>query len=102
MLSSVRKRLCMALPEIRVTNVNPATGAAAGGTAVTITGTGFPVGVQVYFRDSTGVSTVATTIVRVSATSITCDTPAGLAGAAVCIVRNVKSGEVGSKTFTYT
>lgn len=51
-------------------SVSPATGALAGGTAVTLTGTGFATGAVVYFGDIVAASTVS------SATSITATSPA--------------------------
>lgn len=58
-----------------VTAVSPSSGSTAGGTSVTVTGTGF--------GDSTGVkfgTNPATGIVIVSDTSLTCASPAGSAG----------------------
>lgn len=65
----------MYLPEVggalTVTNVTPDSGATSGGTAVTITGTGFLAGATVTFN---GVA--ATSVDVVSDTTITCVTPA--------------------------
>lgn len=62
-----------------VTSINPTSGAAAGGTSVTITGTGFLASPSVdFYVDGTWVS--AANIVRGSATEITCDSPAGVGG----------------------
>ena len=66
-----------------VTIVDPATGPATGGAAVTITGTGFVSGATVAFD---GIP--ATSVVFVSATSITCVTPAHAAGAVNVVVTN--------------
>ena len=55
-----------------VTGVSPATGSLAGGTAVTITGTGFTGVTQVNFGPA-----LATSVVVVSATKITATSPAG-------------------------
>ena len=55
-----------------VTGVSPATGSLAGGTAVTITGTGFTGATQVDFGPA-----LATNVVVVSATQITATSPAG-------------------------
>ena len=55
--------------------VDPASGPAAGGTSVTITGTGFVVGATVTFDTS-----AATSVVVVSDTEITCVTPAHAVG----------------------
>jgi hypothetical protein len=66
-----------------VTGVAPASGPAAGGTAVTITGTAFRTGATVTIG-----GTAATSVVVVSATSITAATPAHAAGAADVVVTN--------------
>jgi hypothetical protein len=58
-----------------VTNVNPNGGLAAGGTSVTITGTGFTGATAVHFG-----ANAATGVVVNSATSITATSPAGSAG----------------------
>src|SRR5262245_34138731 len=74
-----------------VSTVTPNTGGVAGGTAVTIAGTGF--------SEATGVTFggVAATSVRVvSSTSITCVTPANTAGAKDVVVQD-PSGN-GTKT----
>jgi Na+-translocating ferredoxin:NAD+ oxidoreductase RnfG subunit len=81
-----------------ITLIDPATGAAAGGTAVTITGTEFGTTPAVTFDGVT-----ATSIVRVSATSITCVTPAGSAGAVDVVVTNTDTGTItATDGFTYT
>ena len=80
-----------------VTAVAPSEGAFSGGTAVTITGTGFVAGATVTFNG------VAATGVSVSsATSISATTPAGVQGAAVIAVTNpdTQSGTL-SGAFTY-
>jgi IPT/TIG domain/Fibronectin type III domain len=79
-----------------VSSVSPNTGATAGGTAVTITGTNFATGATVKFG-----ATAATGVVVVSATSITATTPAGTAGATTVTV--TIGGQSGSLTngFTY-
>lgn len=64
--------------------VTPSSGVAAGGTPVTLTGTNFMVGATVTFD---GVA--ATSIVVVSKTSITCDTPAHVVGVVDVEVQNV-------------
>ena len=63
------------VPPPTLTTVSPSVGPLAGGTAVTITGTNFAAPAQVTFN---GVA--ATNVVVVSATTITCQTPAGSAG----------------------
>ena len=77
--------------------VAPATGPAAGGTAVTLTGTGF--------TEATGVTfggTRATSVVVVSATSITCAAPAHLAGAVDVIVLDPSGNGLKAASYTYT
>jgi hypothetical protein len=70
-------------PAPTVTLITPNTGSTAGGTPVTITGTGFVAGATV----SLG-GTSATGVVVVSATSITATTPAHAAGAVNVVVTN--------------
>src|SRR6202042_120371 len=79
-----------------VSSVSPNNGPAAGGTAVTITGTNFAAGATVTFG-----ATAATNVVVVSSTSITATTPAGSAGAVTVTV--TVNGQSGSLTngFTY-
>jgi hypothetical protein len=69
-------------PTITSGGISPNSGSTAGGTPVTITGTGFQTGAAVTFD-----GTSATSIV-VSETEITCTTPAGSAGTATVIVTN--------------
>lgn len=64
-------------------SVSPAMGTAAGGTAITITGTGFAAGATVTIGGA-----AATSVVVVGPTSITAVTPAGTAGAANVVVTN--------------
>jgi hypothetical protein len=71
-----------AMATVTVTGVAPATGSTAGGTALTLTGTGFSTGsgtpgvtVNVAFNIA-----LATNVQVVSDTSITCTSPAGTAG----------------------
>ena len=79
-----------------VSSVSPNSGAVAGGTAVTITGTNYAAGATVTFG-----ATAATNVVVVSSTSITATTPAG-SGAVTVTVTN-SNGQSGSLTngFTY-
>ena len=63
-------------PVPTVSSVSPNSGAVAGGTAVTITGTNFAAGATVTFG-----ATAATNVVVVNSTTITATTPAGTAGA---------------------
>ncbi|MGC1265311.1 MAG: IPT/TIG domain-containing protein [Candidatus Acidiferrum sp.] len=79
-----------------VSAISPANGPAAGGTAVTITGTNFASGATVTIG-----GTAATSVVVVSSTSITATTPAHASGAATVTV--TVNGQSGSLTngFTY-
>ena len=80
-----------------ITDISPATGSTAGGTAVTITGTEFATGATVMFGRVS-----ATSITIVSATEITCVTPAHVAGAVDVVVTNTDTGTVTSAGgFTY-
>lgn len=82
----------------KVTSISPVTGPAAGGTNITVTGTGFRSGATV----SIG-GVLCTNIVVVSSMSITATTPAGTSGQiAACIVVN-QDGQVGplAAAFTY-
>ena len=73
-----------------VTSVSPNNGPAAGGTAVTITGTNFAAGATVTFG-----GTAATNVVVVSGTQITATTPAHAAGAVtVTVTVNGQSGSL--------
>ena len=80
-----------------VTGLSPSDGPAAGGTAVTITGTGFTDATAVDFAD-----VPATSLVVVSDTEITCVAPAG-AGTVDVTVTTAKgtSGDVTNDWFTY-
>ena len=81
-----------------ITTVVPTSGSSAGGTAITITGTGFVVGAAV----SVG-GAVCTGVTVVSATSITCTTPAGTVGARDVVVTNADTGAATQTGgFTYT
>jgi hypothetical protein len=80
-----------------VTSVSPSTGPPAGGTLITITGTGFLSGASV-----TVGGVAATGITVVSATSITSSTPAGTGAASVTVTNiDAQSGSLPS-AFTYT
>lgn len=63
--------------------IDPSTGSTAGGTAVTITGTGFVDGATVTIGGQ-----AATSVVVVDPTEITCDTPAHAAGTVDVVVTN--------------
>ncbi len=78
-----------------VTGVAPGLGPVAGGTAITITGTGFLAGATV----SIG-GTAAGAVAVASSTSISCTTPAGAAGPAALVVANPDT-QAASGTFTY-
>ena len=83
-----------------LTAVSPASGTSLGGTSVTLTGTGF-------LNNAAGTNTVtfgvgSATIVAVSDTSITCDTPAGTASATVdVVVTNVNGSATLVGGYTY-
>jgi FKBP-type peptidyl-prolyl cis-trans isomerase FkpA len=79
-----------------VSAVNPASGTTAGGTSVSITGTGFASGLTVTFG-----GTSATNITVVSSTSLTATTPANAAGAVAVTVTN-PDGRIGTLNNGYT
>lgn len=84
-------------PSVTIAAIAPVSGPAAGGTAVTITGSGFESGAGVAFA-----GTAATAIVVVSGTTITCATPAGAAGPAAFTVTNPSGGSATEPNgFTY-
>ncbi len=70
-------------PAPNVTAINPTSGTTAGGTNVSITGTGFLAGATVKIG-----GTAATSVTVVGSTSITATTPAHAAGAASVVVTN--------------
>ncbi len=79
-----------------ITAISPTSGSTAGGTSVTITGTGF--------TGATGVTIgggAATGVTVVSDTSITCTTPAGSAGTASVIVTTPGGANAANALFTY-
>lgn len=81
-----------------ITSVSPTTGTTTGGTSITVTGTGFVVGASVTVGGS-----ACTSVDVVSATSITCVTPAGAVGEKDVVVTNADTGTVTSTgSFTYT
>ena len=95
-------------PAPTVASVSPSSGTQAGGTSVTITGTGFDVAwrargassePQVLFGNMR-----ATNISVVSATSITCTTPAALGNGSVSVAVFNGDGQAGdlASAFTYT
>jgi LPXTG-motif cell wall-anchored protein len=83
---------------LNVGSISPATGATSGGTTVTISGSGFAAGAIVSIGGN-----VCASVVVVSSTSITCQTPQGTAGAKSVVVTNTDSESVTSAAgFTYT
>jgi hypothetical protein len=84
-------------PVPTITTVAPATGVAAGGTNVTITGTNFTGATGVTFGGVAG-----TTFVVVSATSITVRTPAHAVGAVSVVVTHPNGNATKASGFTYT
>jgi len=81
------------VPAPTVSAVSPATGLESGGTAITITGTGFLAGATVMVG---GVACLS--IVVVSSTSITCTTPAGSGSSRAVIVTNTDGQSSGTST----
>ena len=79
-----------------VSAIAPATGSPTGGTAVTLTGTGFTGATGVTFR---GVA--ATNLVVVSPTSITATTPAGAVGGASVLVTTPGGVNAANSIFAY-
>jgi hypothetical protein len=82
-------------PAPTVTAISPTSGTTAGGTAITISGTGFLTGATVSFG---GASATAVTVVN--STSITATTPAHSAGAVDVVVTNTDT-QNGTKTSGY-
>jgi hypothetical protein len=80
-----------------LTTVAPATGGAAGGTAVTLTGTDFTGATGAIFGDL-----AATAFTVVSATSITCTTPAHAVGVVDVVVLHPVGDVIMTGGFTYT
>lgn len=83
-------------PVPTVSALSPTGGPAAGGTAVTVTGT--------ELGGSTGVTVggvAATSVVVVSETTLTLVTPAGTVGAQAVVVQNPAGASTGGPTFTY-
>lgn len=88
----------LAAPTTTTTTVAPTSGTVAGGTAVTLTGTGYAAPATVTFN---GVP--ATSVVVASATSITCVAPKGVLAGVVGIVVMVPNGfSHKSAAYTYT
>lgn len=80
-------------------STSPSSGSTAGGTSVTITGTGFESNATVSIGGN-----AATGVTVASETSLTATTPAGTAGAKNVVVTNPDSGFSGTQTngFTYS
>lgn len=90
-----------------VTSISPATGAAAGGTAITITGAAADGNQTVrgaFSQDATVTvdAVAATSVVVVDANTITCVTPAGSAGAVDVVVTQSSGVATVTDGFTYT
>ena len=83
-------------PAPTVSSISPNSGTVNGGTAVTITGTGFLAGATVSFG-----GTAATAVNVASSTSITATTPAHAAGAVSVVVTNTDN-QTGTLTNGYT
>ncbi|HEX3355033.1 MAG TPA: IPT/TIG domain-containing protein [Terriglobales bacterium] len=85
-------------PAPTLSGVSPASGTTAGGTAVTVSGTGFLAGATLTFGGN-----AATNVTVNSGTSITATTPAHSAGAVNVVVTNTDSQNATlSQGFTYT
>lgn len=85
-------------------SISPASGTTAGGTAITIRGTGFTGVVYVRFQvESTALqSGNATSVVVVNDTTITCVTPAGVAGLAGLLLFKVGYVSLLNGAYTFT
>jgi hypothetical protein len=77
-------------------SVSPSSGSTAGGTSVTVTGTGFVSGAEVTFGGN-----LATSIVVVDSEHITCVTPAGTSGPADVVVTTSGGTATGHDAWTY-
>jgi alpha-tubulin suppressor-like RCC1 family protein len=86
----------LVVPAPSVTGISPTSGPVAGGTSVTITGTNFAGATGVTIGD-----TPATNVSVVNATTITCTTPAGIAGARSVVVTNPGGTNAANSLFTY-
>src|SRR2546422_4288893 len=84
------------MPSRPVSALSPSSGTSSGGTAVTLTGTGFTAGATV----SLG-GTATTNVTVVSSTSLTATTAAHAAGAVDVVVTN-SDGQSGTLTGGYT
>ena len=79
-----------------LTGVAPANGSVAGGTTITLTGTNFAAGMTV-----TVGGVACTNVTVLSATSATCDTPAGTAGSADVVVTTTNGTSTLAGGFTF-
>jgi hypothetical protein len=79
-----------------LTSVNPSEGPVAGGTRITLNGSGYINGTTVTLGDG---NDACTNIAIASESSLSCDTPPGVAGVAAVLVSN--PGGTASGTFTY-
>ncbi len=93
-IGDLRIAAAQVLPSI--SGVAPSTGLTTGGTAVTITGTGFTGTTTVTFG-----GTAATSFTVVSDTQITATTPAGTAGAVAVAVTNADGTDTEAGAFVY-
>ena len=92
---ATQRRSYTYLPDVRITAISPVTGPIAGGTTVTLTGTGFTAGTLVRFGGSPASVTID------SATQITALTPSGAAGAVDVIVSTPGGPWTSRGAFTY-
>lgn len=83
-------------PTLAITTVSPVNGSPAGGTPVTITGTGFSSGLSVTFGGTPGTAVQVT-----SATSLTVVTPAHAAGKVDVVLTGGGSSATAAGAFTY-
>ncbi len=84
-------------PNPTITSISPDNGTAAGGTAVTITGTNFAAGATVSF----GGIYATTGVTVVNGTTITCTTPAHSPGLVSVVVTNTSGLQGTSQGYTY-
>ncbi|GHU07467.1 hypothetical protein FACS189431_2090 [Alphaproteobacteria bacterium] len=86
------------LPQPTITSVNPTGGLLAGGTPVTITGTGFD---TVGGTNSVKIDNNTCTITNATATKITCTVPAGSSGAKDVQVDTAGGSTTSNSAYTY-
>jgi IPT/TIG domain-containing protein len=87
-------------PALTITSVEPSSGSTAGGTSVTIKGTGFG---ATPANNTVTIGGNAATVTAASASSLTVTTPAGTAGPASVVVTNTSDGSTATDSggFTY-